>query len=110
MFDNVECGHHIKRVVFIWQLFGGTKLDRVQTTLAAELNRLLRYVNAFSTPEPRQHLEIRTRTTPNVENPGVRRRTNFLNERPYDSPPSDIPPVSLLNLIKDRIMMLLHLL
>src|ERR1041384_5321973 len=111
MFDDGECSHEIESIIFVWQLLRGSEFHRDQTTFATEVDGLLRDVDAFRTPVPFEHLEIRARATPNVENSGiVQGPTNLLHETVYDSPPSDIPPVTLLNPIKDRIVMRLHLL
>lgn len=59
-----------------------------------------------------QHLEICSRATSNVENSRIRivqRRANLLYQVLNDSPSTYIPPVRLLNLVEDRIMMRLHL-
>src|SRR5215213_4693632 len=112
MFDDVECSYEFKRIVFIWQVFGGSELDRLQTALATEVDGLLRNINAFCFAVVCQHLEVRARATPDIENSRARiihGRANLFDEVLNDPPSSYIPPVPLLNLVEERIVMRLHL-
>src|ERR1044072_2568489 len=90
----------------------GSKLNLIQTALPAELYRLWRKVNSFRRPVSRKHLEIRSRTTSNIENVWIgviRRCTNSLYQARNNSSPTYVPPMLLLNLIHEGIVMRLHL-
>src|ERR1044072_7516803 len=83
----------------------------VQAALVAEVDGLRRDVDAFCTPVSGKHLEIRTRAAADVENSlNLQCCGNLLDEGLDDPAPSHIPPVSVLNLIQDRVVMRLHLL
>jgi DAACS family dicarboxylate/amino acid:cation (Na+ or H+) symporter len=59
-------------------------------------------ITAFSTSSSNATLPTTMRV--------VKRRTDVFNERPNNLPSPEIPPVSFLNLIEDRIVVRLHLL
>ena len=76
----------------------------------AEVDRLRRNVDAFCFPVSSKHLEIRTRAAADVEDSlSLQLCRNFLDEGLDDPASTDIPPVSVLNLIEDRVVMRLHL-
>src|SRR5215510_315059 len=111
MFDHVKCRYQIKGIVIIRQRFGRAEFHALKSTLSAEFQSLSRNVHAFGLTEGSQHLEVRSCSASDVKNarPGwLKLATNLFYETLNNAAATEIPPVTLLNLEKNRVMMLLH--
>ena len=112
MLYDIKPSDQIERSVRERQLLGGALLNLGQATGPAKIEGFSRNVDALSGAKLCQHLEIGTGATTNVENPRSRLfhlAANPADEFRDDATPAGEPPVLPLDLVHDRIGVLLHL-
>ena len=101
MFDHVEAGYQIERVIFVGKLFSRTLFDLIETALSTKTERLGRDVNTLGHAKLRKHFQIRARAATDVKNFQVgllQPRGDRGDKAAKNFPAADKPPVALLDL------------
>src|SRR5882672_1309100 len=112
MLDDIKPGHQIERSIFKGETLCRALLHFGQATRAAKVEGFSGYVDSFGSAELRQHLNICAGPTTNIENPRSRFSdvpANFSDKLRNDAAPASKPPVFPLDLVHDRVGVLLHL-
>src|SRR5258705_1636035 len=112
MLDYVQRCHQVKRPVRVRQLFRFSEVDSFEAPLATKGKSVGRHVDAFRLPEFVQQLQVRSRTTTNIQYSWfvTEFRADALEKAGYDATATRKPPVATLDLIHYRVGVLLHLL
>src|SRR5258708_35984756 len=112
MLHDIKSGNQIERGIRERQALSRALLYSSQASRATEIERVGRDVNSFGGAELRQHLEIGAGATPYIENsrPLFSEVTaNPLDKSRDDAPAAPEPPVFSLDLVHDRVGVMLHL-
>jgi hypothetical protein len=112
MLHDIKSGNQIERGIWERQALSRALLYFSQASGATEIERVGRDVNSFGGAELRQHLEIGAGATPYIENsrPLLSEVTaNPVDKSRDDAPAAREPPVFSLDLVHDRVSVLLHL-
>src|SRR6185312_47242 len=113
MLDNVKPGNQVERAVFIRQMFRLALANFLQASRSTKSECFRRYIDAFGFAELSQHFQVGSSATAHVENArslGTKFFANVFEKGFDDAPPSGKPPVSPLDLVHDRVSVLLHFL
>src|SRR6266404_9070047 len=112
MLHDIKPGNQLERGIWERQALSRALLYFSQASGATEIERVGRNVNSFGGAEPRQHLEIGAGATPYIQNfwPLLSEITaDLLDKLGDDAPATHEPPVFALDLVHDRVGVLLHL-
>src|SRR6266853_1621843 len=112
MLHDIKSGDQIERRIRERQTLSRALFYILESARPAEVEGFSRNVNSFSGAELRQHLEIGAGATPYIENswPLLSEVTaNPFDKSRDDAPAAREPPVFSLDLVHDRVGVLLHL-
>src|ERR1700752_3190341 len=110
--NHIERGYQIECAVCVRKLFTRAESYFFESTLTTESKCIFRNINTLCLAILRQHHQVRTRSTTDVENPRTpigHLPANLFHESGEDLAPSDVPPMRLFHAKQNRIAMLHHL-